>query len=352
LSINEKSFTFAPEFLKQRNIVMESDKEHKNSKKGLGVFINPRSDFGFKKIFNDSRMMMSFVNAVISKRIENKDFLITSLTYLPVEHLGETEAEARIIVDSRCRTNMNEDILVEMQNARPKNFIERLIYYCSYLIRGQIPARRRKAKNSKKSPKWYYAMKAIYVIAIVNFPLIKDEKSKDTVIDWIRLMSMDTKQIFSEKLNFIIVDLTKFNKKPEDMKTIEDFWLYTLKQAETLNKRPAEINDELFIELYEDILQINKLTFEEMETYNKSILNMDDYGLFTEYAKEEGLEEGLEKGIKIGRREGREEGRKEEKETMIVESFKNKLPLGIISSIVGLSQDEIIAILRKYKLMS
>jgi hypothetical protein len=44
-----------------------------------------------------------------------------------------------------------------------------------------------------------------------------------------------------------------------------------------------------------------------MEIYGKSGYTMDDYELFTEYAREEGFKESFEEsfkeGIKIGRRE-------------------------------------------------
>jgi hypothetical protein len=147
-----------------------------------------------------------------------------------------------------------------MQNARSVNFVERLIYYIMYLVRSQMPKLKRKRNSDENTSAWHYEMKAVYLVAIVNFPMIKGNISKNVVIDWIRLMSTETKQIFSEKLNFVIVDLTKFNKTLEELETSEDFWLFTLKYAETLKKRPVEIADELFIDLYDNILQTNNLT--------------------------------------------------------------------------------------------
>ncbi|MDR2026397.1 MAG: Rpn family recombination-promoting nuclease/putative transposase, partial [Prevotellaceae bacterium] len=92
----------------------EDDSRQNCEDEPLTVYINPRTDFGFKKVFNNPVMMLSFLNAVISPRIRDKKFRITSLTYLPVEHWGENESERRVIVDSRCRTSGGEDIVVEM----------------------------------------------------------------------------------------------------------------------------------------------------------------------------------------------------------------------------------------------
>jgi predicted transposase/invertase (TIGR01784 family) len=273
--------------------------------KTMEVFINLRSDFGFKKVFNDSRMMMSFLNSVIAKKIQKEDFHVTSLTYLPVEHFGENENERRVIVDSRCRINTGEDIVIEMQNARPLNFTNRLIYYENYLIHDQMPLRKRSGTGAKKesvtTKTVRYNMKPVYLIAIVNFPMIKGKSTNKLTIEWIQLISHDTNQVWSDNVNYIVVDLTKFKKTAEELTTLEDYWLYTLKYAETLHERPKTINDELFIELYENILRINKLTPEEMKAYNTSVLDMKNLGLFTDYARMEGEKRGEKRGEARGK---------------------------------------------------
>jgi hypothetical protein len=53
------------------------EKEENSDRQNSGdespdVFINPRTYFGFKKIFNNPQMIMSFLNAVISQRMQKK----------------------------------------------------------------------------------------------------------------------------------------------------------------------------------------------------------------------------------------------------------------------------------------
>ncbi|MDR2679455.1 MAG: Rpn family recombination-promoting nuclease/putative transposase, partial [Tannerella sp.] len=249
----------------------------RKSGEGLGIFINPRTDFGFKRVFNNAVMMKSFLNSVIiGKKL---GYHIQEVTFLPVEHFGETRTEHIVITDTRCRIETGEDILVEMQNAQPLNFAERLLFYSTYLIRDQAPKRRSKRKDGEKGKPWNYDLKAIYAVATVNYPMIKGEASKETVIDWIKLIHEDTGEVFSDKLNFIIVDLTKFNKEEEELETQEDFWLYTLKHAETLEACPDKMKeDETISELY-DILRTNKLTPEEMKAYNESVMSMESLSL-------------------------------------------------------------------------
>ncbi|MDR1339197.1 MAG: Rpn family recombination-promoting nuclease/putative transposase [Prevotellaceae bacterium] len=291
---------------------MDEDVGKQKIDEELGVFINPKTDFGFHRVFSNQKMMISFLNEVVMPE-EKTCGQITSVSYLPSEHFGELEDEHHVIFDTRCRTGEGEDVVVEMQNARPMNFGSRLIFYSTYPIRSQAPPRKRKrkGKNGKKPQKWYYDLKAVYMVAIVNFPMLKGKKTKDIVIDWVRLMSVKTKQCFSDKLNFVIVDLTKFNKEESELKTLQDCWLYTLKHAEKLKERPKKIKNKLFIDLYECILQTNKLTQEEMEIYNKSVIEMKNLGLFTDYAKMEGIEIGRIEGIGIGEKRGIEIGRNE-----------------------------------------
>jgi predicted transposase/invertase (TIGR01784 family) len=316
----------------------------------LGVFINPKTDFGFHKIFSNPDMLMSFLNTVLPEEKKSGD--ITSVSYLPVEHFGDAESEHHVIFDTHCKTNEGEDVVIEMQNARPMNFENRLIFYGTYPIREQAPKRKHRGQADEKPETWYYDLKPVYTVAIVNFPMLKNV-SEDVVVDWIRLMSARTQRCFSDTVNFIIVDLTKFNKKETELKTVRDYWLYTLKRAETLKRCPKTIRNELFIDLYEDILRTNKLTQDEMKAYNNNVMKMEDMGLFTTYSRLEGIEIGEKRGIEIGRNEGIEIGEKRGVEVTNTKIVINAADRGIsiddISGLTGLSTEQICNILANRK---
>jgi predicted transposase/invertase (TIGR01784 family) len=268
--------------------------------------------------------------------------------YLLAEQFGETWVEHFIISDIRAKLITGEQILVEMQNVEPKNFMERLWYYSTFLVRCQPPSKIQKKEKNKK--KWNYDLNAIFIIAIVNFPMIKSEAAKNTVIDWIRLRHDDTNELYSNKLNFIIVDLTKFNKTEEELETDTDFWLYTFKYAEMLTECPEKMkNHEIFSNLY-DTLRTNKLTPEEMKAYQEHVINEDTVSLFTDRAEEKGLEkgrkEGLEKGRKEGRKEGRQEGIKETTVKFVLKAAAKGNPIEEIADITDLTVKQVRAILR------
>jgi predicted transposase YdaD len=119
----------------------------------------------------------------------------------------------------------------------------------------------------------------------------------------------------------VIIELPKFKKKKTELVTVLDKWLYSLKNMEKLPARPEELDDEIFKELYE-ITKINNLTGEEMEAYNKSIMDYEDVILAVDYAKERGEKKGEKRGRRKGRMEGRIEGRMEGRMEGIMEGEK------------------------------
>ena len=76
-------------------------------------YINPYTDFGFKKLFGtelNKDLLVSFLNALLQGREKIRD-----ITYLNSEHLGVQEADRRAVFDVYCENERGEKFLVEMQ---------------------------------------------------------------------------------------------------------------------------------------------------------------------------------------------------------------------------------------------
>ena len=98
-------------------------------------YVNPYTDFGFKKLFGtemNKDLLISFINSLLSG-----EEVITDLTYLNTEHLGTSEADRKAVFDVYCENNRGEKILVEMQRGEQRYFKDRSIYYASFPIREQ-----------------------------------------------------------------------------------------------------------------------------------------------------------------------------------------------------------------------
>ena len=98
-------------------------------------YINPFTDFGFKKIFAEEAskpLLLDFLNAVLPP-----DDKIKSLTFKKNEQLGQTEFDRKAIYDIFCENQQGEKFIVELQKAKQNYFKDRTIYYSTFPIQEQ-----------------------------------------------------------------------------------------------------------------------------------------------------------------------------------------------------------------------
>ena len=119
-----------------------------------------------------------------------------------------------------------------------------------------------------------------------------------------------THKVFYEKLEYIYVEISKFNKPLEELDTLYEKWLYALKNLYKLTQRPKELCDKVFDRLFEEA-EIAKFTPQEMREYETSKMAYRDIKNSVDTAKREGIAEGMEKGMKEGMEKGRAEGKHE-----------------------------------------
>ena len=125
----------------------------------MAKYINPFTDMGFKRIFGQEfskPLLLDFLNNLLyGERI------IQDLRFLDKEQTALYEGDRTIIYDIYCTTNNGEHIIVEMQNRDQPNFKKRSIYYISEAI----------SRQGKRGADWRYDIKAVYLIAFLNFEL-------------------------------------------------------------------------------------------------------------------------------------------------------------------------------------
>ena len=120
--------------------------------------------------------------------------------------------------------------------------------------------------------------------------------------------------MFYKKLDFIYVEIARFQKKEEELVTLYDKWLYVLKNLYKLESRPQALRDKVFDRLFKEA-EIAAFTPEELREYEDSLKAYRDIKNSIETARREGLEKGLAEGraegLEKGRAEGLEKGRAE-----------------------------------------
>ncbi|MDR1097070.1 MAG: Rpn family recombination-promoting nuclease/putative transposase [Tannerella sp.] len=235
------------------------------------VFMNIKTDFGFKKIFGNKVLLIAFLNAIL-----NRD--IVEVEYLPAEQLGYIEENRRAVYDVYCTTATGERFIVEMQASPQVHFADRIVFYMSYPVISQAPRGQRiltgSAGEEIKVP-WDYALSGVYMICILDNIMFSEEKAKNIVMEHMKIVRQNAATVLTDKWEAVTVELPKFEKTEDELETVTDKWIYSLKNMEKLPERPEKLNEKIFDELYENA-KINKLKTEDMKAYSKSILEYDD----------------------------------------------------------------------------
>ena len=117
-----------------------------------------------------------------------------------------------------------------------------------------------------------------------------------------QLCDTATHKVFYDKLEFIYVEIAKFDKKLDELQTLYEKWLYALKNLYKLSQRPKELCDKVFDRLFEEA-EIAKFSPLEMREYEASKKAYRDIKNSVDTAKREGIAEGMEKrSLEIARK--------------------------------------------------
>lgn len=283
-------------------------------------YISLLTDFGFKRIFGtalNKDLLICFLNSLFNGKQVVKD-----VKYLNSEHVGDVYTDRKAIFDVYCEGENGEKFIVEMQNAYQTYFKDRSLFYSTFPIREQAP----------KGSEWDFNLNNVYTVALLNFDMKEDSFEKEDIRHHVQLCDTATHKVFYDKLEFIYVEIAKFNKSLEELETLYDKWLYVLKNLSKLDKRPKALRDKVFDRLFEES-EIAKFTPLELREYEDSKKAYRDIKNSIDTAKREGIEEG----IAIGE----ERGEAKRTRHFVVGMLKNNIPISVIMELSGLTEAEI-----------
>ena len=283
-------------------------------------YINPFTDFGFKKIFGtelNKDLLIDFLNEVIlppHKRIKE-------LTYRSSEHLGRTEADRKAIFDLYCISTEGERFIVEMQKAKQNYFKDRSVFYSTFPIQEQAEV-----------GDWNYRLSPVYMAGILDFTF--DDEEEKEVRHEVMLKNQKGK-IFYKKLTFIYLEMPNFTKTAEELESNYDKWLYVLKHLPNLAERPDVLQEQVFQKLFE-AAEIAKFNPTERQLYEDSLKTYRDLKNVIDTARYD---------AKI---EGKIEGRMEQQIESIQKALKyGKLSIEEIAEYSSVTVEFVIAIKNK-----
>jgi len=237
--------------------------------KDLGVYISLLTDFGFKRVFGIKEVMLNFLNTILDIEGGIKD-----VRYSNPEKLGFSQFDRKAVYDLYCITGNNEHVIVEIQYISQMYFKDRTLLYAARLINEQ----------SVKGKDWDFKLPQVYSLNILDFcfedallPLGIEIKRTDEnkYVSKIRLIDCDTGELFYDKLTFFYIELPRFTKKLQELKSFFEQWIFIIKHLHELNDLPEELrNGEVFEQLFE-IAKIAKMTQKDVNNYLKDLNNMN-----------------------------------------------------------------------------
>jgi predicted transposase/invertase (TIGR01784 family) len=265
------------------------------NQKAMSKYINPFTDFGFKKLFGEEGnkdLLIDFLNEVLGD--ENH---IEDLSFKPTENLPKNELDRKAIFDLYCHNQKGERFIIELQKAKQNFFKDRSVYYSTFPIQEQA-----------NKGDWNYQLQAVYTIGILDFKF--EDNDKEKVLVKVKLKDQEN-AVFYDKLTFLYLQLVNFNKTESQLENNFDKWLYVFKNLGTLEAMPERFKNKIFNKLFATA-EIAKLNNQEYSDYIDSLKNYNDLRNVLDTARDEGKIEGeeigFEKGIKEGIREGIREG--------------------------------------------
>ncbi len=282
------------------------------------IFINPKTDFAFKKIFGSEQskdILISFLNALLYKGESTiKDLEILN-PYLAPRIRGVKDT----YLDVKATITGDKTVIIEMQVLNVEGFEKRILYNAAKAYSLQLD-----------SGEDYTLLNPVIALTITDFEMFFNLdkvisqfvlKEKDYLVDYL---------IYDIELVF--VELPKFKKNLEELETLTDKWIYFIKTARTLQDVPDTMGAVPEINKAFKIANQANLSREELEDLEKREIYIHD--------QRNAIKRALRQGREEGRQEGKQEGRQEAK-LEIAKQLLDVLDEDLISQKTGLSLDEI-----------
>jgi predicted transposase/invertase (TIGR01784 family) len=251
-------------------------------------FINPFTDFGFKKIFGEEAskpLLIDFLNALLPHTSP-----LVDLSFKNTEHLGLTDLDRKAVYDIYCENKRGEKFIVELQKAKQNFFKDRTIYYSTFPIREQA-----------EKGEWDYRLKSVYCVGILDFAFTDYATASEAneVVHTVQLKNQHGR-VFYDKLTYLYVEMPHFTLRDDELRTRLDKWLYFIKHLEDFQHIPTMFQDAVFEQAFEKA-ELANLGPTDLDRYESSLKVYRDLKGVIDTAFDDGKAEGLAEGETRGR---------------------------------------------------
>ena len=252
------------------------------------VFINPKTDFAFKKIFGSKQskdILISFLNALVY----NEQDMIQDLIILDPYQAPRIKGIKDSYLDVKATLSDGKTVIIEMQVLNVLGFEKRVLYNAAKAFSIQLGV-----------GEDYTLLNPVIALTITDFEMFP---GNDHILSRYRLKEKGDLTDYSDDIELVFVELPKFKKTLDDLETLVDKWLYFLKSANQLESVPPQMGEISAINHAFTVAKQSRLSRKELEVLEKREMFLHDNRNAILKAKQDGE-------IK-GRQEGRQEERLE-----------------------------------------
>jgi predicted transposase/invertase (TIGR01784 family) len=252
------------------------------------IFINPKTDFAFKKIFGSEQshgILISFLNGILY----NGEATITDLEILNPYQAPRIRGVKDTYLDVKAELVTGQQVIIEMQVLNVEGFEKRILYNAAKAYSIQL------GQGEK-----YTTLNPVIALTITDFEMFDE---LDTVISRFVLKEKEFLVDYPiSDLELVFVELPKFKLTLEQLTSLTDKWMYFLQHTRELTEIPETMGAVGEIRQAFEVANQANLSRDELDELDHQLIFIQDQrnaiALAAKRSREQGLEQGLEQGTR------------------------------------------------------
>ncbi len=285
------------------------------------IFINPKTDFAFKKIFGSEQshgILVSFLNGILYAG----ESIVEDLEILNPYQAPRIRGVKDTYLDVKAKLVSGQTVIIEMQVLNVEGFEKRILYNAAKAYSIQL-----------SQGDQYKLLNPVIALTITDFIMFSEF---DAVISRFVLKEKEYLVDYpSCDLELVFVELPKFQQTLEQIDTLTEKWMYFLQHTRELEAIPERMGNVAAIRQAFEVANQSNLNRDELEELEHQSIFIQDQRNAISLASKQGREEGREAG--------REEGALSMQKT-IATNLLSTMDDAAIANLTGLTLAEVAAL--------
>ncbi|MDV3353410.1 Rpn family recombination-promoting nuclease/putative transposase [Leptothoe sp. LEGE 181152] len=253
------------------------------------AFINPKTDFAFKKIFGSEEhkdILMSFLNGMV---YEGND-IVQDLTILNPYQAPRIRGVKDTYLDVKAQLHDGSTVIIEMQVLNLEGFEKRILYNAAKAYSIQL--------NKGHD---YALLNPVIALTITDFVMFPEFEG------WLSRFILKEKNFLFDypihDLELVFGELPKFDRALDELHSLTDQWAYFLNHARELETIPESLRVVTAIKEAFNVANQANLTREELDDLEHQEMFIQDQRGAIVKASKQALEQGLQQGMERGQQQ-------------------------------------------------